>query len=462
MSVDKGQIPRFSFCEGNMNKRPQRYRRWVTLLALAFGNFVDQGESQALPTLFPAIRVALGLNYTALGVISGIRNILQPLTSPVWGILTDRFSRKWVLVLGTGIWGIWTALTGLASSYEQLLALRVIAGLGLGCLMPATFSVIGDLFGPHERGKALGVLGATGMLGIVVSVLVLGRLAEIPEWGWRAGFITMGIASVISGLVIAVFVKEPPRGAAEPELEDIIYQVEEAATRFTFRWKHVPDLVRLRTLWLFLLQGVFGTAPWVVLGTFMITWLVDDRGYSEAQAPLIFAAIVVGTGLSNIVGGLLGDWADRWNSNYGRTVVGQLSVLSGVPTSYFLLQWEWSLGQLVAFAFLTAFMVGWTGRGAKEPMMQAVVPPEQRGTAYALLYAFENGIASISVLIAGHLADRIGLTAMFFWMVTVAWLMCGIVWFGVYVVFPKEAARLRRLMADRRQTLVADIVSSAP
>lgn len=437
-----------------MNSR-SRYRRWFTLLALAFGNFVDQGESQALPTLFPAVRAALGLDYAALGTISGIRNILQPFSAPFWGILADRFSRKWVLVVGTGLWGVWTLITGLAANYEQLLIFRVIAGLGLGCLLPATFSMLSDLFGPTERGRALGVLGAAGMLGIVISVLVLVQLAAIPEWGWRAGFMAMGLASIVSGLVILVAVHEPPRGAAEPELEDIINDVaDKAALHYGFQWRHVIHLIRLRTLWIFLLQGLFGTTPWVILGTYMVTWLVDDRGYSVTQAPLIVAGIVVGTALSNLTGGVLGDLAHRWNERYGRILVGQFSVFSGVPASYFLLQREWPLGQLVFFAFLTAFFVGWTGQGAKDPMMQAVVPPEQRSTAYAVLYALENGMASLSVVIAGFLAVSVGLTRMFFWMVTVAWLVCGMVWFTLYFVYPKEAARLRALMATRRESLV--------
>lgn len=437
--------------------RRSRYRRWATLLALAFGNFVDQGESQALPTLFPAVRRALGLDYAALGVISGIRNILQPVSAPVWGILADRFSRKWVLVVGTGLWGIWTVVTGLAASYEQLLVFRVIAGVGLGCLMPATFSVLGDLFGPHERGRALGVLGAAGMVGIVISVLILGQLAAIPEWGWRLGFIVMGVASVVSGFIIWLLVEEPPRGAAEPELADIIDEVAvEASLYYRFEWRHIPDLARLRTLWLFLLQGVFGTTPWVVMGTYMVTWLVDDQGYSEAQAPLIFAGIVVGTALSNVFGGMLGDLAHRLDERYGRIVVGQISVFSGVPTSYFLLQYHWPLWQLVVLAFIAAFFVGWTGQGAKDPMMQAVVPPEQRSTAYALLYALENGIASLSVVVAGYVADQVGLTRTFFWMVTVAWFICGVVWFALYLVYPPEAARLRSLMDARRHALAGD------
>ncbi len=433
---------------------PSRKRRWGTILALAFGNFIDQGEGQALSTLFPAIRAALGLDYTALGTIAGIRNILQPISAPIWGMLSDRYSRKWILVFGTGIWGIWTALTGLAASYEQLLVLRVIAGLGLGCLMPATFSVIGDLFGPHERGRALGVLGLTGMLGIVISVIVLGKLAEIPEWGWRVGFLALGLASVLSGVVIALAVKEPARGSAEPELKDIIEEAKDvAAQQFAFHIKHIPDIVRLRTLWIFLIQGIFGTTPWVVLGTFMITWLVDDRGFSPAQAPMIFAGIVLGAGISNFVGGLLGDLADKISPKYGRIIVGQFSVFSGVPTSYILLQFSWPLLQLLLFAFITAFFVGWTGQAAKDPMMQAVVPPEQRGTAYALMTVFESGISALSLFVAGKVADQIGLTATFFWLVTVAWFLCGLVWFGAYWVYPPEMERLRRMMAERRKAI---------
>src|SRR5690606_7019968 len=83
-------------------------RRWLTVIALGFGHFVDQGEGQAMSTLFPAIRDALGLSYGNLGVIAGIRNILQTLSAPFWGYMADRISRKWIIVFGTGIWGLWT------------------------------------------------------------------------------------------------------------------------------------------------------------------------------------------------------------------------------------------------------------------------------------------------------------------------------------------------------------------
>lgn len=101
-----------------------------------------------MSVLFPTLRGLWGLSY---------RNILQSITAPFWGYTADKFPRKNVIVFGTGIWGIWTALCGFSQNYEQLLVLRVISGIGLGCLMPATFSLISDAYPPHKRGRALGL-----------------------------------------------------------------------------------------------------------------------------------------------------------------------------------------------------------------------------------------------------------------------------------------------------------------
>src|SRR5690606_5633970 len=113
--------------------------RWRTLLALAFGYFIDQGEAQSMSVLFPTLQTLWGLSYTDLGLIGTIRSLLQALSAPFWGFAADRISRKTVIVIGTGLWGIWTLFCGLTQNFGQLLVVRAISGLGLGCLMPATF-----------------------------------------------------------------------------------------------------------------------------------------------------------------------------------------------------------------------------------------------------------------------------------------------------------------------------------
>jgi len=432
------------------------------MFALGFGYFIDQGEAQAMSVLSPIIQRVWGLQFAQLGLMTTLRNIAQTVSAPFWGYAADKYSRKKVLIFGTGIWGLWTLAVGLAPDFNVLLWLRAISGLGLGCLMPATFSLLADHFPPQRRGLALGFIGLVGMLGTVLGVLALGFVASPELWRW--GFIGLGLFSVLSGLVIWLLVEEPPRGAAEPELTGIMTHADEARFKIT-----VPDVIstlRIPTIWAAILQGVTGTMPWVVLGSYMINWMIRELGYAEGitlthargSAPLVFAGIVVATAISNLIGGLIGDFAEKVNPKYGRTVIGQFSVFSGVPLTYllFTLGPKITFWQMFSLAFFTALMVGWPGRGAKEPMMQAVVPPELRSSAYSVVSVIEGGLSAFAGLIAGALADRIGLTNGLLWTVPFPWIICGAFFSLFYFTYPRDAARVRQKMAERREELLAE------
>ncbi len=434
-------------------------RRGWTLFALAFGYFIDQGEGQAMSVLFPTIRTLWALDYTALGTIGTIRNILQSISAPFWGYIADRFPRKHVIIFGTGLWGIWTLLCGLAGNFGQLLIIRAISGIGLGCLMPATFSLMADLFPPERRGRALGLLESIGVLGIIIGTLGLGMLATPTLWRW--GFFALGASSVLSGILVALLVREPIRGSAEPELQGRI--TAEDAARYQVRLSDVPRVLAIPTVWVAILQGLAGSMPWVVMGLYLISWLVDVRGMTEAirfdhpvgSATLTFAGIVVGTALSNILGGVLGDWAAKKSPRYGRTIVGQVSVLSGIPLSYVLFTrtQDWSFWSLFALCFVTALLISWAGKGAKEPMMQGAVPPELRATAYAMTTFIESGFAAIAAYIAGSLADTLGFTQAMVWTIPFPWVICAILYSGFYWAYPRDAARLHAELTKRAAAL---------
>jgi MFS family permease len=438
--------------------RSKRHRR-QTLLALAFGYFIDQGEGQAMSVLFPTIKALWGLNYTALGSIGTIRHVLQSVSAPLWGYASDRLSRKQVIIFGTGIWGLWTVACGFTRSFGQLLAIRALSGIGLGCLLPATFSLMSDTFPPQKRGRALGALEAIGVSGIIVGTLGLGMLATPALWRW--GFFVLGGASVLSGVGVAFWVKEPPRGAAEPELEGLITQ--EDAAQYRIQFSDLKTVISYPTLWAAILQGMAGSMPWVVLGLYFITWLVDVRGMTEAiafdhpqgSATLAFAGIVVGTVISNVLGGVLGDWAETWSPKYGRTIIGQLSIFSGIPLSYVMLTRteDWNFWPFFALCFVTALTISWAGKGAKEPMMQGAIPPELRATAYAFVTFVESGFAAVAALIAGTLADRLGLTRALLWTIPFPWTICGLIYSLFYWAYPRDAARLRSQMAGRARAL---------
>lgn len=434
--------------EASPEKKQERRR---TLFALSFGYFIDQGEGQALSVLFPTLQSIWGLSYGNLGVISTIRNLLQSLSSPFWGYISDRFSRKTVILFGTGIWGLWTAAVGFTQNFGQLLVIRAISGIGLGCLMPATFSIMSDTFPPKNRGKALGIMEATGIFGIIIATVGLGFLATPDLWRW--GYFLLGGFSVLSGLIVWLFVKEPVRGEAEPELAGKITQND--AKKFGMTLSDVPRVLKIPTIWVAIVQGLAGSMPWVVMQSFLITWLVNERNISADKATFVFAGIVFGTVFSNILGGFIGDWAEQISPKYGRTVIGQVSIISGIPLTYILFTKtdEWSLVSIMVLCFFTALMISWPGKGAKEPMMQGVVPPELRGTAFSITTFIESGFAAVAGVIAGSLADRIGLTESLIWTVPFPWIICAALFSLFYFTYPKDSQKLRRLMAERARII---------
>jgi len=429
----------------------QNKQRRRTLFALSFGYFIDQGEGQAISVLFPTLQAIWGLSYGNLGLITTIRNILQSISTPIWGYFSDKMSRKVVILIGTGLWGLWTLGVGFTQNFGQLLVIKAISGIGLGCLLPATFSIMADTFPQKHRGKALGLMEAIGVLGVVIATVGLGFLATPTLWRW--GFFLLGGFSVVSGLAVWFLVKEPVRGASEPELSGKV--TEENVQQFSIEFSDIPRVLKIGTIWVAIAQGLAGTMPWVVMQFFLITWLVNVRGIPTQTATLVFAGIVIGTVFSNIIGGILGDLGEKVNPKYGRTFVGQVSIISGIPLTYFLFTQtdDWPLWGLMLLCFFTALLISWPGKGAKEPMMQNVVPPELRSTAFSITTFIESGFAAIAGVVAGTLADRIGLTEALIWTVPVPWILCAALFSLFYFTYPKDTENLRKLMGERAEII---------
>jgi MFS family permease len=428
-----------------------RGERGRILTALGFGFFIDSAEDQALPMLFPAVRDALGLDYGALSVINSIRIILQTFSGPFWGMAADRYNRKWILVLGTGLWGIWTLVCGLVTSYWQLLVVRVIACLGLGCLYPAAFSMLADVFGPRRRGRAMGTVSAIGMFGIVIGAFAFGELLNVPDTGWRWAFILLGLASILSGLVIAILVRDPVRGGAEPELEEVI--TEAAAAQFRFHMADVMEVLRSKTVWVNFIQGIFVITPINALAAFFVTWLVDDRDFSEADAPMMLGVVVISLAVGSLVGGLVADWADgRWR-RYGRIAVSQVSIVLAFPAMLYLLRGATTTTPILVSAIVAGFFLDWTRRGVKQPLVQNVIRPELRSTAMALTEFFQGAVASVVIILFGNFADRFGLTQTLLVLACGFWAVALVVTIPYYFVYPPEAERLRRAMQERREMI---------
>ena len=427
---------------------------WRALWAIGGAQFVDTAESHALSGSFPAIEQSLALNVGHLGIITSIRKIAGLIVRPLWSMAADRISRKAVLVWGTGVWGIWTLAIGFAASYQQLLVLSVLSGIGLAA-GGATASLIADLFPQQERGKAFGITTTIAYVGGLLALLSLSQLLQVPELGWRAAFWLFGGMSVLSGVLIWLFVDEPVRGRSEAALADVIDEIgPDSETRYPFDLNKLPALFRTRTVlvnWLRIIPDALTT---VTTSGFLVTWLADERGYAPGIATLFLAPTVAGCAVGSIVGGLVGDWADGKSARHGRIVVGQLSYLGSAIASYLLFQipWDsaWSYGGLI---FALGFAQAIRYPATSSPVDVAVMVPEIRATGSSFGSVIWGLIAALVSYVMGQLAIGVGLTRTFFWSSTVASLVGVLISFLYHPVYHEDAAQVQRVLAERRAEL---------
>jgi MFS family permease len=186
------------------------------------------------------------------------------------------------------------------------------------------------------------------------------------------------------------------------------------------------------------------------MGTFLVTWLVDERGISQTRAPLIFAIIIVGQALAAFLGGIVADRAHRWNPSIGRIIVSQVSIFNGIWITLVIFSIPMDFKALITIAGVMGILIGWAGPGGRDPILQGVLKPELRSSAYALIGAVEGGFSALAAFLAGWLAESYGLNTAMLVCVPISWTILLVCWFAYYFTYPPDAARLRQSMDARR------------
>src|SRR6476661_2701954 len=198
-------------------------RRWLTLLVLCISLIVITLDNTilnvALPSLSrPTIDGGLGatasqLQWTVDAYVLVFAGLL--LTA---GSLGDRYGRYRFLAFGLALFGIGSALSAFATSATMLIGTRALMGVGGAFIMPATLSIITNVFTePVERGKAIGVWAGVSALGIGLGPITGGILLE--HFWWGSVFI-VNVPIVIAGLVLGYFLvpesRDPEHAALDP------------------------------------------------------------------------------------------------------------------------------------------------------------------------------------------------------------------------------------------------------
>ena len=421
-------------------------RRWASALAMAAAAFVDGCEDGTLSILWPQMRLTLGASVGQLGSVLGFSKLVRTLSLPFWGYAADHFSRKALLVGITGIWGLWTLAIGFVNSLSELFVLRTLSSLGLAVLWPTAFSLVSDLFPSRERGRAAGVMAAVSYAGSLAAFGILPAIAITSPEAWRTGFVVMGVASSLSGLLLLI-VNDPPRGASEPELCDVAATAEVA--RQSFRVADLPAIARVKSWRVLVLHTGVDTLSTSLLYAWVFTWL-DSLGLGSSGF-MIVALMGVGNLFGHIIFGWLGDMLEQRFPRNGRTAMAFAGLVITVPAiTGFIGLGTTNLTLLFLFGAITGLGLSSVDAGARWPIAQGVLLPELRGTGRATIDMVVGILAAVAISLSGLLADQVGVTAMLLIMLPIPKLLGALTWIPMFRTYSDDRTILHRTLEQRR------------
>jgi MFS family permease len=295
-----------------------------------------------------------------------------------------------------------TAASGLAQNYTQLFISRLGVGLGEATCAPAGQSLIGDLFPPPQRARAMGVFMLGLPAGISLAYFTAGALGA--ALGWRKVFLIACVPGLVFAL-LALRIPEPVRGALDAATPGA---AQDAAVTSPY-----ATVLRLPTMRWIILSGIFHNFNMYAINAFQTPFLQRFHEMSLREASNVSA---VSVGAVGAIGLLVGGWlADRLSAKRrnGRLLLSACSMAIAAPSIYLALNQP--KGSTAAFMILMAVgtMTMFVYYATVYAAIQDVIAPRLRGTAVAIYFCAMYVLgASLGPLGMGMLSDHFAHRAM--------------------------------------------------
>jgi EmrB/QacA subfamily drug resistance transporter len=193
-------------------------RRWAILAVLCFGLLVIVLDNSILNVALPTIQDDLNATASDLQWIVDSYTLVFAGLLLTAGALGDKFGRRGALQIGFILFGIGSIASAIAATSGQLISTRAFMGIGGALIMPATLSIITNVFPPEERSKAIGVWAGTAGLGGALGPLTGGFLVEHFYWG---SVFLVNIPIVVIGLLAGIFLIPTSKDPSAPRLDPI-------------------------------------------------------------------------------------------------------------------------------------------------------------------------------------------------------------------------------------------------
>jgi MFS family permease len=370
------------------NAGPDDYpSRWRVLIASFCSYGFDAMDFMMLALSLSLIAQELHLTLGEAGLLGTAGMLGVGLSSVVVGWYADNFGRKRALMICVAVFGAFTAAVFWASGWWSIVALRFLAGLGLGGTWGVITAYINETWPRAARGRAIAFVLSSWPVGYIVAALVARQV--LPTLGWRPLFLVGGVA-ILAVPLIGMFVPESAhwrreRASRRPD--------EKVAVREIF----APGLRRHTVLGTLAatcaLIGYWGASTWLP------TFLVRERGLSQAS----MAGFIIALNVGMFAGYQFFGWlSDR---------LGQRKALLWCLTGAAVLLPLYTSMQNVVGLFWLGPVLGlffaYTGPfGAYFPTLY---PTRVRSLGAGFCFDVGRGAAALAPYAFGELATRVGL-----------------------------------------------------
>ncbi len=352
---------------------------------LCLGHMMTDLNTSALPALLPFLKETLGLTYAMAGTIILFSNLTSSVIQPVFGYISDRKSFLWFLPFGIFCAALGISLLGWASSYEQIVLLVIVSGLGVAIYHPEGWRTA-NIFAGDKKATGMSIFGVGGNIGFALGPLMAATFVTGLGLKGTAFFIIPGATMAGIFLFSRFWRVARPLGGAAPRSSG----------------NPSPAYTKSAVYPMSLLLGMVTLRSWAHIGllTFIPFYYINHlKGNPMQAANLLFAFLGAGT-LGTIVGGPL---ADRFG--HKKIMLVSLGITSPLLVLFLLSSGVWSFvwfmlaGFILIFSFTVSIVMG------------QYFMPKSMGMASGLIVGLAIGTGGIGAAILGLFADRWGVPA---------------------------------------------------
>lgn len=413
--------------------------RYLALLAglLMTVSIVNVADKELLAPVVDAVKSDLGMTDTQIGMVRSSVFLAALLGQLFWGPLSDRWVRKYIIVIGTVIWSSITWLTAFVGNFPQLLMARASMSFAEGCFNPSSYALLTDAAPKRNQGMMLGLMSLTYPVGTAAALVLA---SAIGTEHWRQPFIIYGIIGIGLGILVLFIVREPSRGANEESVEET---QGEYGGKFSFA--EFRKLLTYPSLLLaFGLDTCQASINWS-LAFWAPTYLTRYHIAPDAEsASLALLPAILGF----VAGALLGGWLnDRLRARSSLAPVWiSLTAFTGGLFIALLMFNLFVLSTVMAVAFLLG-LVTYLVLPSVNVILFSVVPPEMKATSISASNVVLNLVISILTFVIGAISDAHGLRLAFGGVVILMYALGTLVSLTLLRTYPGDVARRNTLVA---------------